>query len=91
MKTLSNGDMIAFIRKNKAKHADRPKKSVGVFYLFTAEQFLIIRRGVLLTPAGEHSSPLPYVRCKHPEKKDRFHGLFFKYFKPSLISSYEKP
>ena len=37
------------------------RQSVGVNYLLTAEQFFI-RRGVLRTPAGEHSSPLPCVR-----------------------------
>ena len=29
-------------------------------YLFSVYQILLIRRGVLRTPAGEHSSPLPW-------------------------------
>ena len=31
-------------------------------YLFSVYQILLIRRGDLRSPAGEHSSPLPCVR-----------------------------
>ena len=37
------------------------RKSVGGTYLFTAEQFFLVRRGDLRSSAGEHSSPLPCI------------------------------